>query len=139
MRRPVLDAKLLRSAIPWLVLAAALLATAAGWLAYERGRATHARNEFRRRGDAVAGALSSRLEAYALLMQASAARVASANTQTPAKWRSYVEYLDLPHYYPALQSLTYSREPGVPVPDAVRRAAILVAHESGAPAISGKI
>ena len=117
MRWRVFDGKALRAAIPWAVLAAALLATATGWLALERGRAAHARNEFKRRGDAIASALGTRLDSYALLLQACAARVASGTALTPAKWRVFVDYLDLPHYYPAMQSLTYSREPGtVPAP-----------------------
>jgi diguanylate cyclase (GGDEF)-like protein len=140
MRWRMPDGKLLRAAIPWAVLAAALVLTASGWLAHERARASHARGEFKRRGDAVAGALAARMESYALLLQACAARVASGTSLTPAKWRAFVGYLDLPHYYPALQSLTYSRDPGAASSsDAVRRAAILLAHESGVPAISGKV
>ena len=140
MRWRIPDGKVLRAAIPWAVLAAALVLTAAGWLAHERARAAHARNEFKRRGDAVAGALAARMEIYALLLQACAARVASGPSLTPAKWHAFVDYLDLPHYYPALQSLTYSREAGaVPSADPVRRAAILLAQQSGVPAISGKV
>ena len=140
MRWRIPDGKAFRAAIPWIVLAAALAITAGGWLEHERARASHARSEFKRRGDAVVGALAVRMDAYALLLQACAARVASGTALTPAKWRVFVDYLDLPHYYPAMQSLTYSREPGtVPTTDVVRRAAILLAHESGTPAISGKV
>ena len=139
MRQRIAEGTLLRAVTPWAVLALWLAVTATAWFAHEHARAAQARNEFRRRGDAVAVALASRLEEYTLLLQASAARVASTNAQTPATWSTYVEYLDLPRYYPALRSLTYSREPAVPAPDAVRRAAILVADGSGAPAISSRV
>ena len=58
------DRPALRRAIPWIVLASALLLSITGWIGLERGRLAQARGQFQRRAEIVAAALAARTALY---------------------------------------------------------------------------
>jgi PAS domain S-box-containing protein len=103
MRSPSTDWK--RHLPPLGVAALVLLATMfASWTAYSV-YATRDRERFERRVEEIAEAIETRLETYVVLLQAANALFAGRSFADLARFRTFVETLDLPARYPGLDGL----------------------------------
>jgi diguanylate cyclase (GGDEF)-like protein len=102
-------AHILRSAIPWLVLAAALALTVAGWFTLERNRLVEARAQFERRTETAVAAMRARMLSYEQVLRSGAARMASAPSVSRNEWRDFIAHLQLEERFPGIQALGYAQ------------------------------
>ena len=97
-----------RFLIPWIVLAASLMMTAAaGWSVAE---STRARNEARFT-NAVRGTMErieGRLETYVALLRGGAGVFAASGEVTSEEFREYANRLDIRHRYPGIQGIGFT-------------------------------
>ena len=95
--------------MPAIVLAVALLLTAAATIAaglFARGRD---RARFESGARAVTGAISARLDAYLAMLLGTAGLFASSDAVDPDEFRSYVAKLDLARHYPGARGIGMAR------------------------------
>jgi diguanylate cyclase (GGDEF)-like protein len=122
-------AHVLRSAIPWLVLAVALALTAAGWYTLERSRLAEARAQFERRTETAVAAMRARMMSYEQVLRSGAARMASSPSISRNEWRDFIAHLQLDERFPGIQALGYAQM----VRDWERPVHVKRMHESGFP------
>jgi diguanylate cyclase (GGDEF)-like protein len=122
-------AHILRSAIPWLVLAFALALSTAGWFALERSRLAEARAQFERRTETAVGAVRARLLSYEQVLRSGAARMASSPSISRNEWSDFIAHLQLEERFPGIQALGYAQV----VSDWERPAHVKRMRESGFP------
>jgi diguanylate cyclase (GGDEF)-like protein len=119
----------LRWAIPWLVLAAALALTTAGWFALERSRVAAALVQFERRTETAVAAVRARMLSYEQVLRSGAARMASSPSVSRAEWHDFIAHLQLEERFPGIQALGYAQRVG----DWERPAHVKRMRESGFP------
>jgi diguanylate cyclase (GGDEF)-like protein len=119
----------LRSAIPWLVLAAGIALTLASWFALERDRVAEARGQFERRTETAVASVRARMLSYEQVLRSGAARMASSPSVSRGEWRDFIAHLQLEERFPGIQSLGYAQV----VADWERPAHVKRMRESGLP------
>ena len=127
----------LRSALPWVVLAAGVAATLALAHATRSAHEEKTREEFHRRADAAVHAIRARMLSYEYIARAGAAFLAARNEPTKPEWAAYVGAIRIERDFPGM-TLTYGK-PGEIESDPVRRLAMDRARDTGEASASGKI
>ena len=119
----------LRSAIPWLVLAAGIALTLASWFALERNHVAEARGQFERRTETAVASVRARMLSYEQVLRSGAARMASSPSVSRSEWRDFIAHLQLEERFPGIQALGYAQV----VADWERPAHVKGMRESGFP------
>jgi diguanylate cyclase (GGDEF)-like protein len=100
--------EVLRSAIPWIVLAIGLALAFASWFTLERNRVTEAQAQFERRTETAVAAARARLVSYEQVLRSGAARMASSPSVSRSEWRDFVAHLQLEERFHGIQALGYA-------------------------------
>jgi signal transduction histidine kinase len=152
----------------WLVLLGALALTAAATISFAIGVRDRDDARFENAVQSAADLVAGRLDIYVALIRGGAALFAASDSVSQLEFRSYVERLEVQHWYPGIQGIGWTQRveyrPGMPIDEqhairylepldarniaaigfdmyseSVRRDAMQRARDSGTPALSGKV
>ncbi|MDD5388892.1 MAG: CHASE domain-containing protein [Gallionellaceae bacterium] len=97
------------TALPWLVLAAALSLTFLVWEHTRKNIEHEAREYFNHRVEQLEAAVANRLLTYQQVLQGGAGLFAASRQVTRDEWRAYVDSLHLAVQYPGILGMGYAR------------------------------